>query len=164
MIKIIEERSYYTGEEVNGKGVLRAELIADTAAELAGVTEVGGNVLDFGSIAHAVDDAQILRLDSSGDWVIQTGDDAGQTVDEVIAAASVQSSPKSAQSKQRKTVDIDLEKVLGEDDEEEREPLPEIDEPIDEKDEKKEVVEPEPEPERKESDELKEVSADGKSE
>ncbi len=164
MIKIIEQRSYYTGEEINGKGVLRAQLIADTAAELAGVTEAGGNVLDFGSIAHAVDDAQILRLDSSGDWVIQTGDDAGQTVDEVIAAASVQSSPKSAQSEQRKTVDIDLEKVLGEDDEEEREPLPEIDEPIDEKDEKKEVVEPEPEPERKESDELKEVSADGKSE
>lgn len=153
MIKIIEKRSYYTGEEVDGKGVLRAELIADTAAELAGVTEVGGNKLDFGSIAHAVDDAVILRLDSNGDWVIQTGDNAGQTVDEVIAAASVQSSPKSAQSEQRKTVDIDLEKVLDEGDEEEREPLPE-----------KEVVEPEPEPERKESGELKEVSADGKSE
>ena len=172
MIKIIVERSYYTGEEVSGKGVLCAELIADTAAELTGVTEVGGNVLDFGSIAHAVDDAQILRLDSSGDWIIQTGDNAGKTVDEVIAAAaSVQSSPKSAQGEQRKIdgIDlVDLEKVLNgeEDDEEEptgeekdeRESLPEIDEPIDEKDEKKEVIEPEPE--RKESGELKEVNAD----
>lgn len=177
MIKIIVERSYYTGEEVSGKGVLRAELIADTAAELAGVTEVGGNKLDFGSIAHAVDDAQILRLDSSGDWVIQTGDNAGQTVDEVVAATSVQSLPKSAQGEQRKIdgIDlVDLEKVLNgeEDDEEEptgeekdeRESLPEIDEPADEKDEKKEVVEPEPEPERKESGELKEVNADDKPE
>ena len=157
MIKIIVERSYYTGEEVSGKGVLRAELIADTAAELADVTEVGGNVLDFGSIAHAVDDAQILRLDSNGDWVIQTGDDAGKTVDEVIAAASVQSSPKSAQGEQRKIDDIALEKVLNGDEEDEEEPTGE------EKDEREplpEIDEPEPEPERKESGELKEVSAD----
>ena len=67
MIKIIDERSYYTGEEVNGKGVLRAELIADTAAELTGVTEVGGNVLDFGSIALTAD-GKALMLDSSSVW------------------------------------------------------------------------------------------------
>lgn len=67
MIKIIEQRSYYTGEEINGKGVLRAELIADTAAELAGVTEVGGNKLDFGSIALTAD-GKALMLDSSSTW------------------------------------------------------------------------------------------------
>ncbi|MBQ1389634.1 MAG: hypothetical protein IIY78_08405 [Clostridia bacterium] len=67
MIEIIVERSYYTGEEINGKGVLRAELIADTAAELTGVTEVGGNVLDFGSIALTADGKAIM-LDSSGVW------------------------------------------------------------------------------------------------
>ncbi len=67
MIKIIVERSYYTGEEVNGKGVLRAELIADTAAELAGVTEVGGNVLDFGSVALTADGKSLL-LDSGSVW------------------------------------------------------------------------------------------------
>ena len=99
MIKIIEKRSYYTGEEINGKGVLRAELIADTAAELAGVTEVGGNVLDFGSIAHAVDDAQILRFDSSGDWIIQTGDDAGKTPAEVASSKAALSAPKTALTK-----------------------------------------------------------------
>lgn len=99
MIKIIEKRSYYTGEEVNGKGVLRAELIADTAAELAGVTEVGGNKLDFGSIAHAIDDAQILRLDSSGDWIIQTGDDAGKTPAEVASSKAALSAPKTALTK-----------------------------------------------------------------
>lgn len=162
MIEMMTDRSIFRHSDNNGKPHYRAQLIADTAAELAGVTEQGGVVWDFGSIAHAVDDAQILQLDSSGDWIIQTGDNAGKTVDEVIAAASVQSSPKSAQSEQRKTVDIDLEKVLDEDDEEEREPLPEIDEPIDEKDEKKEVIEPEPE--RKESGELKEGNGDDKSE
>lgn len=99
MIKIIEQRSYYTGEEVNGKGVLRAELIADTAAELTGVTEVGGNVLDFGSIAHAIDDAQILRLDSNGDWVMQTGDDAGKTPAEVASSKAALSAPKTALAK-----------------------------------------------------------------
>lgn len=99
MIKIIEDRSYYTGEEVSGKGVLRAELIADTAAELAGVTEVGGNKLDFGSIAHAVDDAQILRLDSSGDWIIQTGDNAGKTPAEVASSKAALSAPKTALTK-----------------------------------------------------------------
>ena len=99
MIKIIEERSYYTGEEINGKGVLRAELIADTAAELTGVTEVGGNKLDFGSIAHAVDDAVILRLDSNGDWVIQTGDDAGKTPAEVASSKAALSAPKTALTK-----------------------------------------------------------------
>ena len=67
MIKIIEQRSYYTGEEVNGKGVLRAELIADTAAELTGVTEVGGNALDFGSVALTAD-GKALLLDSGGVW------------------------------------------------------------------------------------------------
>jgi hypothetical protein len=67
MIEIIVERSYYTGEEVNGKGVLRAQLIADTAAELAGVTEVGGNKLDFGSIALTAD-GKALMLDSSRVW------------------------------------------------------------------------------------------------
>lgn len=67
MIKIIEDRSYYTGEEISGKGVLRAELIADTAEELSGVTEVGGNVLDFGSIALTADGKSLL-LNSSGVW------------------------------------------------------------------------------------------------
>lgn len=173
MIEMMTDRSIFRYRSADGKPHYRAQLIADTAAELAGVMEIGGVALDFGSVAHAVDDAQILRLDSSGDWIIQTGDDAGKTVDEVIAAASVQSSPKSAQGEQRKIdgIDlVDLEKALNEENEEEptgdekdeREPLSEIDEPIDEKDEKKEVIEPEPE--RKESGELKEVSADDKSE
>lgn len=123
MIKIIEQRSYYTGEKVNGKGVLRAELIADTAAELAGVTEVGGNVLDFGSIAHAVDDAQILRLDSSGDWIIQTGDDAGKTPAEVASSRAALSAPKVALTKAIEDNNEYSEEIEGDGT---GEPLPEV--------------------------------------
>lgn len=135
MIKIIEKRSYYTGEEVNGKGVLRAELIADTAAELAGVTEVGGNVLDYGSIAHAIDDAQILRLDSNGDWVIQTGDDAGKTPAEVASSKAALSAPKTALTKAIEEIEGDgtgeafpeIEKTAYPDDVEPLEPVETVD-------------------------------------
>ena len=123
MIEIIVERSYYTGEEINGKGVLRAELIADTAAELTGVTEVGGNVLDFGSIAHAVDDAQILRLDSSGDWIIQTGDDAGKTPAEVASSNAALSAPKTALTKAVEDDNEYSEEIEGDGT---GEPLPEV--------------------------------------
>lgn len=99
MIKMIVENSTYRHRQADGKEVYRAELIADTAAELTGVTEVGGNVLDFGSIAHAVDDAQILRFDSSGDWIIQTGDDAGKTPAEVASSKAALSAPKTALTK-----------------------------------------------------------------
>lgn len=99
MIRILFDRSKYLSRRADGKQELRAELIADTAAELEGVTEVGENVLAFGSIAHAVDDAQILRLDSSGDWVIQTGDDAGKTPTEVASSKATLSAPKTALTK-----------------------------------------------------------------
>lgn len=98
-IKMMTDKSVYACRDNNGKPHYRAQLIADTAAELAGVTEVGGNVLDFGSIAHAVDDAVILRLDSNGDWVIQTGDDAGKTPAEVASSKAALSAPKTALTK-----------------------------------------------------------------
>ena len=98
MITILYGRSKYLSRRADGKQELRAELIADTAAELDGVTEVGEHALVFGSIAHAVDDAQILRLDSSGEWIIQTGDDAGKTPAEVASKAAL-STPKTSLTK-----------------------------------------------------------------
>ena len=98
-IKMMTDKSVYACRDNNGKPHYRAQLIADTAAELAGVTEQGGVAWDFGSIAHAVDDAQILRLDSSGDWIIQTGDDAGKTPAEVASSMAALSAPKTALTK-----------------------------------------------------------------
>lgn len=98
-IKMMTDKSVYACRDNNGKPHYRAQLIADTAEELSGVTEVGGNKLDFGSIAHAIDDAQILRLDSNGDWVIQTGDDAGKTPAEVASSKAALSAPKTALTK-----------------------------------------------------------------
>ena len=45
----------------------RAQLIADTAGELAGVTEQGGVVWDFGSVALTAD-GKALLLDSGSVW------------------------------------------------------------------------------------------------
>lgn len=67
MIHILFDRSKYLSRRADGKQELRAELIADTAAELAGVTEVGGNVLDFGSVALTADGKSLL-FDSGGVW------------------------------------------------------------------------------------------------
>ena len=67
MIKMMADKSICTGTDTNGKPHYRAQLIADTAAELAGVTEVGGVALDFGSIALTADGKSLL-LDSGGVW------------------------------------------------------------------------------------------------
>lgn len=68
MIEILYDRSKYLNRRADGWQVLRAELIADTAAELSGLTEIGDVVLAFGSIAHAVQDAEIYVLGSDGVW------------------------------------------------------------------------------------------------
>ena len=47
-------------------------LVCDTAAELAGVTEVDGAVLDFGSVALAVREGEMCVLDSAGTWYKQS--------------------------------------------------------------------------------------------
>lgn len=109
MIKFLKGQSRFLYRDSAGKEHFEAMLVCDTAAELAGVTEVKGAVLEFGSIAHAVDDAQILRLDSSGDWIIQTGDDAGKTPTEVTSSNATLSAPKTALTKA-----ID-EKIEGDD-------------------------------------------------
>lgn len=67
MIRILFDRSKYLSPRADGKQELRAELIADTAAELGGVTEVGENVLVFGSTALTAD-GKALMLASDGTW------------------------------------------------------------------------------------------------
>lgn len=67
MIRILFDRSKYLSRRADGKQLLRAELIVDTAAELEGVTEIGENVLVFGSTALTAD-GKALMLDSDGTW------------------------------------------------------------------------------------------------
>jgi len=66
-IKMMTDKSVYAYRDNNGKPHYRAQLIADTAEELSGVTEIGGVVLDFGSIALTAD-GKALMLDSSRVW------------------------------------------------------------------------------------------------
>lgn len=160
MIHILFDRSKYLSRRADGKQELRAELIADTAAELDGVTEVGGNALVFGSIAHAVDDAQILRLDSSNDWIIQTGDDAGKTPAEAASSKAALSAPKMALTKAIKDDNEYSEEIEGDGT---GEVLPKVEEtaylddaePLEHVEKSVETVD---------SESKKEVNADGKSE
>ena len=66
-IKMMTDRSIYEYRDALGKPHYRAQLIADTAAELAGVTEQGGIVWDFGSIALTADGKSCL-LGTDGVW------------------------------------------------------------------------------------------------
>lgn len=66
-IKMMTDKSVYACRDNNGKPHYRAQLIADTAEELSGVTEQGGVVWDFGSIALTADGKSLL-LDSGGVW------------------------------------------------------------------------------------------------
>lgn len=66
-IEMLTDKSVYLRRDSSGKTHYRAQLIADTAAELAGVTEQGGVVWDFGSSALTAD-GKALLLDSDGTW------------------------------------------------------------------------------------------------
>lgn len=72
MITMMTDKSVYLRRDNNNKPVYRAQLIADTAAELAGVTEQGGVVWDFGSVALTAD-GKALMLDSDGAWHDMSG-------------------------------------------------------------------------------------------
>lgn len=50
-----------------GSGKYREQLYADTASELAGVTEIDGEILDCGSAAICAD-GELCLLDSAGVW------------------------------------------------------------------------------------------------
>lgn len=68
MIKFLKGHSSFNGRDTDGKEHFTAMLVCDTSAELAGVTEVKGAVLDMGSRAYAVNDAMFYVLDSEGEW------------------------------------------------------------------------------------------------
>lgn len=68
MKKFLKGQSRFLYRDTAGKEHFEAMLICDTAAELAGVTEVDGAVLDMGSSAYAVNDAMFYVFDSEGEW------------------------------------------------------------------------------------------------
>lgn len=72
MIKFLKGQSRFLYRDATGKEHFEAMLVCDTAAELAGVTEVDGAVLDFGSVALAVREGEMCVLDSAGTWYKQS--------------------------------------------------------------------------------------------
>ena len=72
MIKFSKGQSRFLYRDTAGKEHFEAMLVCDTAAELAGVTEIDGAVLDFGSVALAVREGEMCVLDSEGTWYKQS--------------------------------------------------------------------------------------------
>ena len=66
-IKMLTDKSIFAYNGSDGRTHYRAQLIADTAEELSGVTEQDGVVWDFGSVALTAD-GKSLMLDSEGVW------------------------------------------------------------------------------------------------
>lgn len=66
MIRICEQVKYLNREQ-DGKPVYDMVLYADTASELADVTEVGGMAIAEGSVAYTADGKRIV-MDSEGTW------------------------------------------------------------------------------------------------
>lgn len=67
MIQMIADKSTFRGRDDEGKEHFLAQLTADTADELAGVTERGNRVFDTHSMALTAD-GKLLMLDSEGVW------------------------------------------------------------------------------------------------
>lgn len=67
MIELVSTNSRYLHRDTDGKELCVGELVCDTFAELAGVTEVGNVRLHFGSTAISAD-GEVCLLDSAGVW------------------------------------------------------------------------------------------------
>lgn len=67
MIELISTKSQYLHRDADGKEHYVGELICDSFAELAGVTEIGSVKLHFGSTALSAD-GEVCVLDSGGVW------------------------------------------------------------------------------------------------
>lgn len=56
----------------NGKAVIRAEIAADLFSDLPDNGQIGGCVLDMGSIAWVISTGKLYGLSSTGQWICQT--------------------------------------------------------------------------------------------
>lgn len=74
MIEVTREKIVYKD------GSVLAILTSDTSSELAGVTEVGGKLLHFGSFAIVAKEGEVCTFDSGGKW--HTSDGTEVTADE----------------------------------------------------------------------------------
>ena len=59
----------------NGKSVVLAEICVDTAEELPNADGITGRLLVQGSLAWDISTGDFYGLNSSGEWINQTGGD-----------------------------------------------------------------------------------------
>ena len=61
------------GRYDNGRTVIRAEVVMDSAADLPSADSFEGYRLSAGSIAWAVNSSTIYAMNSAGEWIEQNG-------------------------------------------------------------------------------------------
>lgn len=93
-VKMMRGRSQFLFRDKAGKEHFRAEVVADTAAELTGAEVIENIVLEMGSIAYAVRDAVFLGIDSEGTWYKSTDDP--ETAGTLSTASTAKASLSSA--------------------------------------------------------------------
>lgn len=72
MVKFIAEKSTFLYRDTVGREHYRGAVVADTCAELAGVTIIGSVELGFGSVALCGKDGEVCMLMSDGKWYKQS--------------------------------------------------------------------------------------------
>lgn len=72
MVKFIAEKSTFLYRDSTGREHYRGAVVADTCAELAGVTVIRNVVLGFGSVALCGKDGEVCMLMSDGKWYKQS--------------------------------------------------------------------------------------------
>lgn len=68
MIKFLKGQSRFLYRDSAGKEHFEAMLVCDTAAELAGVTELDDCVLEYGTIAIAAKESKLVIFASDNKW------------------------------------------------------------------------------------------------
>lgn len=67
-VKMMRDRSIFLYRDKAGKSHFRAEVVADTAAELTGADVIENIVLEMGSAALVVNKSSVYVLNSEGVW------------------------------------------------------------------------------------------------
>lgn len=91
-VKMMRGRSQFLFRDKAGKEHFRAEIIADTAAELTGAEVIEDIVCEMGSVAYAVQDALFLVIDSEGTWYSSTEDPDSETTGTLSTASTAKAS------------------------------------------------------------------------
>lgn len=72
MLKVLKDKSLYLYRDASGKQHIRAQIVAGTCSELAGVTEIDDMTFEYGSAALCGKEGELCVLLEDGKWYKQS--------------------------------------------------------------------------------------------